>query len=155
MKSGTCKFYNGDYHNKCCEAGVPYRSVTTEPDRIDGKAFRKPCVQWDKWRGENGHIGLHNDAARENWNKRGTCDKYTEPTKEEIADYEAEMKKATDRMLLALNVIAKVKKEHKGQSWKGIEECPACGGKLHMSHAAYNGHVWGKCETEGCLSWME
>lgn len=35
-------------------------------------------------------------------------------------------------------------------------DCPACGtGKLHLSQAAYNGHVWGRCTTEGCVSWME
>ena len=36
-----------------------------------------------------------------------------------------------------------------------VIECPACKGRLHLSQAAYNGHVWGKCETEGCVSWME
>lgn len=35
-------------------------------------------------------------------------------------------------------------------------DCPACGtGKLHLSQAAYNGHVHGRCTTEGCVSWME
>lgn len=36
-----------------------------------------------------------------------------------------------------------------------VIECPACKGRLHLSQAAYNGHVWGKCETKGCVSWME
>ena len=37
-----------------------------------------------------------------------------------------------------------------------IIDCPTgCGGKLHLSQAAYNGHVHGKCTTNGCLSWME
>lgn len=155
MKPGTCKFYNGDYHNKCCDAGVDYRSVTTEPDRIEGSAYRKPCVRWDKWHGSKGQIGLDRPETIEEWNKRGHCNKYTEPTKEEIEAFESEMQKAHDRFMLALNLIAKVKKEHKGKSWKGVEVCPACNGKLHMTHAAYNGHVWGKCETEGCLAWME
>jgi hypothetical protein len=41
------------------------------------------------------------------------------------------------------------------KSWQGIEECPVCKGRLRLSHAAYNGHVHGRCETEGCLAWME
>lgn len=36
-----------------------------------------------------------------------------------------------------------------------VIQCPACAGRLHLSQAAYNGHVHGKCETEGCVSWME
>lgn len=44
---------------------------------------------------------------------------------------------------------------YKGKSWAGVDECPVCKGKLYMSHAAYNGHVHGQCETKGCLSWME
>lgn len=33
--------------------------------------------------------------------------------------------------------------------------CPACGGKLHLSQSSYNGHVHGKCETPDCVAWME
>jgi hypothetical protein len=36
----------------------------------------------------------------------------------------------------------------------GHVECPKCKGKLGYSIARSNGHVWGKCETTGCLSWM-
>lgn len=36
-----------------------------------------------------------------------------------------------------------------------VVECPACKGRLHLSIAAYNGHVHGKCETDGCVAWME
>lgn len=36
-----------------------------------------------------------------------------------------------------------------------IMECPECKGRLHLSKCSYNGHVWGKCETEGCLTWMQ
>ena len=39
--------------------------------------------------------------------------------------------------------------------WQDMVECPVCKGKLHLSHAAVNGHVWGKCETAGCVEWME
>lgn len=36
-----------------------------------------------------------------------------------------------------------------------VVNCPQCGGRLHLSQSAYNGHVHGKCETEGCVAWME
>lgn len=36
-----------------------------------------------------------------------------------------------------------------------VIECPACKGRLHLSQAAYNGHVHGHCETQGCVSWIE
>ena len=153
MKKGTCKFYNGDHHNKCCEAGVDYRSVTSEPDRLDGRAYRKPCVQWDNWKGSRGD-GLSPDQLEE-WNKRGTCAQYQEPSAEEIDAYEAEMNAHIDKMKKAFAVIAQVKKAQKGKSWNGTVQCPVCGGKLHMTHAACNGHVWGRCETKDCVAWME
>ena len=55
----------------------------------------------------------------------------------------------------AMSVVPAIKKKHKGKSWSGVVECPVCKGKLHVSHAAYNGHVHGHCETDGCVSWME
>jgi hypothetical protein len=51
--------------------------------------------------------------------------------------------------------MARIKKEHKGENWQGVEECPVCKNKLQMTHAAYNGHTRGKCETPDCLSWIE
>ena len=36
-----------------------------------------------------------------------------------------------------------------------VIECPVCKGRLHLSQAAYNGHVWGKCETKDCVAWMQ
>ena len=42
----------------------------------------------------------------------------------------------------------------KNKDARGEIECPACKGKLHYSIASYNGHIWGKCETEKCLEWM-
>ncbi len=38
---------------------------------------------------------------------------------------------------------------------RGVVECPCCKSRLHLSQSSYNGHVHGKCETEGCVSWME
>lgn len=57
--------------------------------------------------------------------------------------------------MAVMPLVAKVKRDRKGENWKGVETCPICQGRLHLSHAAYNSHVWGKCETENCLSWIE
>jgi hypothetical protein len=38
---------------------------------------------------------------------------------------------------------------------RGEINCPTCRGRLHWSRAAENGHVWGRCETEDCVSWIQ
>lgn len=150
MKHGTCKHYNGSFHNTHCDAGVCYLEVTPDPDDITGIHFRHPCfVRTPE------QVAELNDGQRECYKRRGTCDKFEEPTDAEIAEEEAAFEKFADRFLLTLPLIQEIKESHKGHDWKGSEPCPECGGTLHLSHAAYNGHVWGQCETEGCLSWME
>ncbi len=70
---------------------------------------------------------------------------------EEIAQEEEEGKRNAKRfrsMLDALDVIKEVKEN------QGKIICPECGGDLHF-RISLNGHVWGKCKTEGCLSWVQ
>ena len=38
---------------------------------------------------------------------------------------------------------------------QGTIECPKCKGDLRYFRSSSNGHVWGKCKTENCLSWMQ
>jgi hypothetical protein len=153
MKKGTCKFYNGNHHNARCDCGVLYRDVTSDPDRLEGSAYRKPCIQWDKWKDSRGDALTPKQL--EEWNKRGECSKYQEPSDEEVADHEATVNTRVNRFMTSIPLISRIKKERKGSNWKGIEKCPVCEGKLHMTHSSYNGHVWGKCETENCLNWLE
>lgn len=103
MKRGTCKFYNGDFHNKQCEAGVAYRDVTTDPDVLEGSAFRKPCIDWEEWNRQHRKEGFDNDFQRQNWDRRGTCGKREEPSDEEIAATEAEIKRRTAEFLSNLS----------------------------------------------------
>lgn len=135
VRQGCCKHFTG-ISDKCCAAGVSYDAVTKDFE------LALPCY--------TPRSGRNADTRQ-----KAVCDKYEDPTAEEIAAHEAETKAFMDRFTKTLPLIAKVKAEHKGQSWQGVEVCPVCSGKLHMSHAACNGHVWGRCETEGCLSWME
>lgn len=37
---------------------------------------------------------------------------------------------------------------------EGKIECPKCSKNLFYSIHS-NGHIWGRCETDGCLNWMQ
>lgn len=118
---------------KCCKAGVNFEQLGMGKLGL-GRSM--PCYY------VAGTIPIH-------------CDKYERRTFEEVQAEDAEMDARIAEFLLAGPLIRRIKEEQKGKSWAGVEECPVCKGKLHLSHAAYNGHVHGQCETEGCLSWME
>ncbi len=148
MKPGTCKHKTSTYHDECCAVGVRYDDVCPNPEDRTGKAYRYACTTYEA-------LSDHGKRVVDELGPQGTCEKYEEPTADEIAEHEAEIEKATQRMMRTLPLIARIKLEHKDESWKGTEECPECGGVLHLTHAADNGHVWGQCETEGCLAWME
>lgn len=126
-----CHHFNG-IQNKCCDAGVDYDTLRSSDRRI-------PCLP--------PHRNEERPAAH--------CEKFRPSTPEEIAKRDAEIAEAIARMELTLPLISKIKQEHAGTSWEGTVECPVCAGKLRISHAAYNGHVHGRCETDGCLAWME
>lgn len=52
--------------------------------------------------------------------------------------------------------IALINEKHPGKvDAQGSIECPECKGKLNYTKNSYNGHVWGHCETEECLRWMQ
>ncbi|MGI9507629.1 MAG: hypothetical protein ACR2RE_31705 [Geminicoccaceae bacterium] len=147
MSEGTCRHFNSCIINDVCEAGVRYRDVTPRPDD-PGSAIRAPCRAY-------GAGDKHALKVLAEYGPPGTCDKFETYTERELAEHEAEAEAAKERMMKVLPLCERIKREHKGESWKGVEECPVCDGRLHLSHAAVNGHVWGKCETENCVAWME
>jgi hypothetical protein len=59
------------------------------------------------------------------------------------------------KIITVLNGIAPWRKMHRKEDFGEVVECPACKGKLHLRIYKYNGHVHGRCETEGCVAWME
>lgn len=83
------------------------------------------------------------------------CSKFEPYTVEEIQADDDHFEGVFNKFLVTLPIQNKIKEEHKGTDWAGVIDCPVCKGKLHVSHAKCNGHVWGKCETEDCVSWME
>lgn len=132
MKKGTCSHYNG-VQNAKCEANINYLELVG--GRSTGWVMKLPC-----WRTKDSVV---------------SCDKRQEPTEKQISDHYLKIKKATESMEKVLPLIGEVKKEHKGKDWAGTKPCPVCGGSLSLSHTGFNGHVWGKCDKEGCVNWME
>lgn len=63
---------------------------------------------------------------------------------------------AVNRLIAGLKVASAWRVKPKPlKDRREVVKCPVCKGKLHLSQSSYNGHVHGKCETKGCLSWME
>lgn len=140
-RAGTCVHFNGMGldRKRRCEAGVNYRELVGGPDL--GWCTRAPCIKLG---------GTQRDPAAV-----VPCERYLEPTAEQIAQSKAERAARSTQFQLAFPLIERVKRERRGSNWSGVVECPACKGKLHISHARSNGHVHGRCESAGCLHWME
>jgi hypothetical protein len=76
------------------------------------------------------------------------------PSKE---DAERDYCKMSDGItaMLAAQSDAKIKGLKKGHGGQSTMACPICKGTLHYSVASVNGHLWGRCATDGCVSWMQ
>lgn len=178
MTPTSCKHYNGDYHNKTCRAGVCYRDVTTRPDDNLGRAFRKPCVDWEAFNNLKGTT--LSPSQKEEWKERGKCDKFELPTVAELKAEDEAMQIFADQVDVARKIIVEELKrryaakdagvsavspndEHrwyKPQSnyfhGSGIMDCPICKkGKLHYQRASHNGHIRARCSTPSCVGWIE
>jgi hypothetical protein len=71
----------------------------------------------------------------------------------DLAAQEAEWKDRWKYTLLALQQVKPMRK--RGRSSVGTIECPKCQGVLDYGISGYNGHTRGKCQTEGCITWIE
>lgn len=129
MKKESCKHFTG-YQNGKCKLGINYRELVGGPDL--GWAARLPCT------------GL-SPIKKEPVSK---CEKREEPTAAELASEALERKVHIEQTTAAIRAIRETKQS------QGTVPCPRCEGKLGFSVAKSNGHIWGKCETKGCLSWM-
>lgn len=115
-----------------CDAGVEYDTVSAaHPSNIK----TLPCFR------EQSHIT--------------TCAKRWFPTKEESEAHEREVKERSAKVLGALRHVSELVAGKRGIH--GRTRCPVCGidDALHYSVASVNGHIWGKCETDDCVSWMQ
>jgi hypothetical protein len=86
---------------------------------------------------------------------QGTCHKREFPTDEECAESDRQMELFMKRLELVDPVIGKLKDQHRGKSWQGQIECPACKGRMYVGIAGCNGHAQVNCETEGCVQFIE
>lgn len=129
---GRCVHFNGT-GNDACEAGIRYDEFRKMP-----RPFCFPCLRGGSFKGEEF------ECPKRRWPS-------DEEVKAELDEHAVHVKK----FMAVGPLVRRIKEEHRGKSWGGVEECPVCKGRLHLSHAAYNGHIHGSCETPDCLRWME
>jgi len=134
--AAICPHFRAPEEHQTCAAGVNYLALAGGGEF--GRILRLPCVPITNRRGET----------------PAQCVKFAEPTPEQIAEQETREAEALDRFRKVMPVVAEWRKKEPLGKAETIA-CPACGGKLHLSQAACNGHVWGRCETDGCVRWME
>ncbi|WP_034300992.1 hypothetical protein [Herbaspirillum sp. RV1423] len=132
MRPEICVHFTG-LLNECCRKGINYTELA------GGSSFarfnRIPCT---------GKTGTEVNA----------CDMQQLPTAEEVATDAAEWAAILARHTKVMPVVNEWKKSGP-RGKQGTIDCPACGSKLHLMESAYNGHVTGCCETDGCVKWME
>lgn len=138
-----------------CKAGVVYldqfgRAPDIPENRIDGRDYYPSSGIFTR-------ICCTDGGVRSEEEQVARCPKWERVT-EEQARAEAEAGESYfARLMLVMGVVSSWRTWTKKNRVAKAEviECPACKGRLHLSQAAYNGHVHGKCETAGCVSWME
>lgn len=141
MKKGVCIYFCGVMTDQPCKAGVDLRAHVGGDDF--GWMKRIPCLA------SNGENAV-------------SCDLYQEPTDKQIAEHEAEIEaymagvmKATEIIQEKHNVTPNFEPCEIGtiEGCSGEIDCPVCGSPLAYSVAPGNGHIWGRCTTEGCITW--
>jgi hypothetical protein len=105
--------------------------------RKAGEPNMSPCI--------GGHKASDALALCPQWERRSleSADRYADA-----------IERSMKRMTLVMPVVNAWRKcPPVGKS--EIIRCPVCDGRLHLSQSSYNGHVYAKCETKDCASWME
>jgi len=135
----TCKHFNGVQHDEC-RANVNYRKLAGEPAL--GCMTRIPCS-----------FGFEPKGG-----PRAVCDRREAWTREEAEAHVDARELAIEQHMRAFRKVhddakAKGLKRHHG----GVSQCkcPVCEGTLRYAVASYNGHIHAKCDTNGCVQWME
>lgn len=150
MSPGTCIHFNG-VQNKLCDRGVAYANW-------DGP---KPCIKFIEKSARGGTYLEPGEVAAERKpfpgaDKAKPCPFWQAPTDEQVQQDRRETEQALQRATLAIKVASAWRVRPKpAQDRQEVVECPACKGRLHLSQSSYNGHVHGKCETAGCVQWVE
>lgn len=136
----TCRHFDGVQHDEC-KAGVNYRALAGEPR--DGCMTRIPCLPFTDPK--------HGAMA--------VCDKRSTWTQAEAEQMVDASKASMKRHMLAFRAAhddAKAKRFGVGHGGADSLQCPACEkGRLYYRVAGLNGHMHAKCDTDGCVQWME
>ncbi len=138
----TCKHFNGIWapgmKEHSCRAGVDYRSLVG--GETQGWVNRLPCLPKSADRTDAERAEIVPCALREF------------PT---LGEVEAKEKADEEAFKITTSAIKLCRDHAAGKRGIGGDvECPKCKGRLNYTVAASNGHLWGKCETDGCLAWM-
>ncbi len=141
FEMGYCRHYEPKpgmrARDLSCAVGIDTKDLPEITDK--GKArFNIPCI--------DGHLIPGGACA--------ICPKWERHTKEDGEKRATDMLHSMRKMKLAGPIIS-AWREKKPRGKREVIECPVCKGRLHLSQAAYNGHVHGRCETDDCLSWLE
>lgn len=164
MKRGTCIHFTGlrigAIGSDCCAAGINYRK--TFDDSQPGIMLRMPCVAFRELQADRrGSMIRPGDATvRVEIDRKGNavkpCLHRQEPTDVQIEKHQRDQDAGFQKVIAALQVASAWRVNPKPvQDRQEVVDCPVCNGRLHLHQSAYNGHCSGKCETEGCVSWME
>jgi len=120
-----------------CKKGMDIKKVCLPNEKQTKGKHSQPCIY--------GHLVDDVYSVCEHWLRK------TRAMGEKRAD---SAQKMFDMHIKVMPVVGEWRKKLPiGKS--EVIECPACGGGLHLSQAASNGHIHGKCETKDCVSWME
>lgn len=165
MNHGTCIHFSGldmgpNYKTNCCKAGVNYFD-TFNGTRI-GMFLRMPCVEYRELpvHGRGTLIKPGEATIRKDIDRKGetviTCPHREEPTDDQVQAYRRDQAAWLPKATAALRLAAEWRVVPKPEQDRAeVVECPICNGKLHLYQSSRSGHTSGKCETDGCVSWLE
>ena len=152
MSPYTCVHFNGMQNEKCA------RGVAYEVNWPNGP---KPCITHIEKSPRGGTRLKAGESPIEvepfgRAAEAKPCPFRETPTDEQVQQHRREADAHLLITLAALAVAGKWRVKPKPAHDRAeVVECPICKGRLHLSQSSYNGHVHGKCETAGCVSWME
>lgn len=163
MNLGTCIHFTGlpitANHQQCCKAGVNY--LETFNGKEAGIFLRMPCVEFREKpaHGKGTYVKAGEATIREPIDRKGheaiPCPHRQEPTQEQVDEDRRQRDAHFAKTIAALKVAGAWKVKKPEADRREVVECPVCKGRLHLYQSALNGHCHGKCETDGCVSWME
>lgn len=184
MRKGTCIHASTIGLEHKCDLGLNPEAMAKSScnpgeDYQDGLVFRLPCQTAELLRSFRRAPDKLSDGQEHCLSQQAKCDKYQDPTPEQIAKHEEEMRRLIDGLRIARKaILADLSARHKNGdksvqlnkscnpeveselsnfvSGRGQIDCLVCKvGKLSYRRPSYNGHIHAACSTEDCVRWME